>query len=190
MKQTGQTRFAATLALLRGVVLLIAGLFALFVPATALTVIVVVGGSLLIVDGALGLASQDFGIGRAWPFWLSLARNVLAIIAGLAVLFSPFLATVVTLGFLSAFVGLQAIIIGLIEIVVIVRDRAQHESIWRAVVAAALYVALGLLLWFTSLAGAIVLVQIGGAILVLFAALQLVQTWTAIRNSPGVRPLA
>jgi len=27
MKQTGQTRFAATLALLRGVVLLIAGLF-------------------------------------------------------------------------------------------------------------------------------------------------------------------
>ena len=42
--QPGQTRFAATMALLRGMVMLIAGIFALISPTTALTVIVIVGG--------------------------------------------------------------------------------------------------------------------------------------------------
>lgn len=185
-----QTRFAATMGLLRGIVLLIAGLFALVDPTTALTVVVIVGGSLLIVDGVLGLASQDFGAGREWPFWLSLTRNIIAIVAGVAILFSPFLATVMTLSFLATLVGLQAIIIGLIEIVIVVRDRALYASIWRAVAAAALYVGLGLLLLFIPFAGAVLLVRIGGALVALFAILKLVQTWTAIRKAPGVRPLS
>jgi uncharacterized membrane protein HdeD (DUF308 family) len=184
-----QTRFAATLALLRGIVLLIAGLFALIAPTTALTVIVVVGGCLLIIDGILGLASQDLGADRDWPFWLSLVRSVLAILAGLAILFSPYLATVMTIGFLATLVGLQAIVVGLIEIVIIIRNRSRQPSIWRALAAATLYVALGLLLLFIPFAGALLLVQIGGGILIVFAVLQLVQTWGVIRNSPGIRPL-
>jgi uncharacterized membrane protein HdeD (DUF308 family) len=190
MKQTEQTRFGATIALLRGVVLLVAGLVALFAPTTALTVIVVVGGCLLVVDGVLGVVSQDYGADREWPFWLSLARSILAIVAGAAILLSPYLATIITLGVLSTLVGLQAVAIGLIEIVIIVRDRKQHKSIWRAVAAAGLYVALGLLLLFIPFAGAVLLIQIGGAIVILFALLQLVQTWTAIRTSPGFRPLS
>jgi uncharacterized membrane protein HdeD (DUF308 family) len=190
MKQPEQTRFGATIALLRGVVLLVAGLIALFAPTMALTVIVVVGGCLLIVDGVLGVASQDYGADREWPFWLSLTRSILAIVAGAAILLSPYLATMITLGVLSTLVGLQAVAIGLIEIVIIVRDRKQYKSIWRAIAAAGLYVALGLLLLFIPFAGAVLLVQIGGGIVILFALLQLVQTWTAIRASPGIRPLS
>src|SRR5688500_5628487 len=106
MKQLQQTRFAATMGLLRGLVMLIAGTFALIWPTTALAVVVVVGGSLLIADGILGLASHDFAADRQWPFWLGLARSVLAIVAGLALLFSPYLATIISLSFLATFVGL------------------------------------------------------------------------------------
>src|SRR5262245_64874088 len=84
-----KTRYSATLALLRGVVLLAAGVFAIVSPSTALSLLVIVGGCLLVVDGILGLASQDYGVNRQWPFWLSLTRGILSVLIGLALLFSP-----------------------------------------------------------------------------------------------------
>lgn len=185
-----ETRWGAALALLRGLVLLLAGLFALVVPSTALTMVVVVGGCLLIVDGLLGLASQNFGVGRAWPFWLNLTRNVLAIVMGMALVASPLLAGIVSLGLLATIVGLQAVVVGLIEIVVVLRNRSLHPSTWSAITAAALYICLGLLLWFIPMAGALLLVQVGGALVVLFAVLHLMQTWAGLRNATGLRPLA
>lgn len=183
------TRFALTMALLRGLVLLVAGVFALVSPANALATIVIVGACLLIVDGVLGLASQDYGPDRKWPFWLSLTRSVLAIVAGLAILLTRFLIQVMPLGLLATLVGSLAVIIGLIEIAFIIRDRKRTPLRWKSLAAAGLYVAVGLLLLFAPFAGAVLLVQIGGAILVVFAILQLFQTWSAIRNSPGIRPL-
>ena len=188
MKHPEPTRFAATMALLRGLLILIAGIFALFAPAMALTVLVVVGGILLIAEGVLGLASHDFGVDRDWPFWLGLTRSVLAIVAGLALLFSPYLATMITLGILATIVGLQAVVIGLIEIVFVVRNRKQYEALWRPLAGAMLYLALGLLLLFSPFAAALLLVQIGGALLVAFAALQLSRTWTVMRNATGMHP--
>ena len=90
-------RLAITINLLRGVLLFVAGVLALFFPAIALRFALVAGGCLLVVDGVLGaIASQNYGIESSWPFWLSVTRGVLAVLAGLAVLFSPLLATVLT----------------------------------------------------------------------------------------------
>lgn len=183
------TRFAASMALLRGGLLLVAGFAALFAPVPVLTVLVMVGGGLLIADGVLGLAAIDFSGERAWPFWLSVARSVLAILAGLAVLFSPYLATVFTLSVLTTLVGLQAIVIGLIEIILTLRDRHTYPSIWPVLAGAALYVAIGVVLLVVPFASATVLTQLGGAILVVFALLQLTRTWQAIRTHGQVRPL-
>ena len=181
------TRLAASMALLRGIILLVAGLFALFSPVPALTFLVMVGGAILIVDGVLGLAALDYAGPRAWPFWVAMVRSVLAIIAGLAVVFSPYLVSVVSLSLLATLVGLQAIVIGLIEIVMTLRDRRDRATLWPRLAGAALYVALGLLLLFIPFASATVLMQVGGAILAVFALLQLVRTWRAIRAS-GPRP--
>lgn len=178
-----EPRVVATMALLRGAILLIAGLFALFAPSTALTLIVVVGGALLIVDGVLGLASQDYGVERAWPFWISVTRNVLAIVAGLAVLFSPMLATVITIGAIAIFVALQAIVIGVLEAISVIRGRAKYANVWQPLLYALLYVAFGVVLLFIPYTGALLLVQIGGGVVAVMAALQLFQTWKAIRSA-------
>ncbi len=185
-----QTRYSAAFALLRGVVLLLAGIFALVAPATALKVIVIVGGCLLIIDGILVLASQDYGVERTWPFWLSMIRGVLGVVAGILVLSSLYLATVMSPNTLAALVGAQAIIVGVLEVVMIIRERTRQASVWSSLLGAALYVALGVLLLFVPYAGAIVAIRIGGAILAAFAILQVVQTWHTIRNLQGAHPLA
>ena len=54
-------RFALATAL-RGALMLLAGLYAVIWPAEALTVLVLAGGILLLIDGALGRSGQrDFG---------------------------------------------------------------------------------------------------------------------------------
>src|SRR5690349_17098422 len=138
MAQAERTRFAATMALLKGLIILIVGVFALFWPMAALTAIVVVGGSLMIVDGLLSLASQNYSAGRDWPFWMALVRGVVAVVAGLLVLFSPYLVTVIAVGALAMICGIGAIIVGLIEAVIIVRDRDQHTTFWAPLAAAGL----------------------------------------------------
>src|SRR5690606_12054877 len=53
------TRWAVTLSLLRGALLLIGGLVAMAMPDYALRLVVIVGGAILLVDGLLGaLAGQ------------------------------------------------------------------------------------------------------------------------------------
>ena len=52
---TDTRRRWAILMGLRGALMVIAGLYAVFFPGEALTVLVIVGGILLIIDGALGL---------------------------------------------------------------------------------------------------------------------------------------
>lgn len=184
-----KTRYAATLALLRGAVLLVAGVFAIIAPSTALQFLVVIGGCLLVIDGILGLASQDYGVNRDWPFWLTFARGILSVIIGLCLLFSSQLVQLIPVSALAMIVAIPAIVVGLIEIVIIVRDRKRLKSIWAPLGSAALYVLFGLLLLFMPLAGLLLAVQAGGVLLVVFAILQLFQTWTSIRNTPGVRPV-
>jgi len=89
---------------------------------------------------------------------------------------------------LATIVAIPAIVVGIIEIIIIIRDRKSYNPIWAPLGAAALYVLLGLLLLFMPLAGTLLAVQVGGALLAIFAILQLYQTWMAIRETPGVRP--
>ena len=185
-----KTRYSATLALLRGVVLLIAGIFAMVAPSTALSFLVVIGGCLLVIDGVLGLASQDYGVNRQWPFWLSFTRGVLSVVIGLALLFSSYLTQFIPISALAAIVAVPAIVASLIEIIIIIRDRKLHKPIWAPLGGATLYVLFGLLLLFMPLAGVLLAVQAGGVLVAVFAVLQLFQTWTSIRNAPGVRPVS
>ena len=185
MARVERTRFAATMALLRGLVILIAGVFAVFWPVSALTAIVVVGGALMIVDGVLSLAGQNYGGERSWPFWLGLARGIVAILAGILVLTSPYLATLIAVSALATICGLGAIVVGVIEAVIIIRNREQHSTFWAPLAAAALYIVFGLVLVFMPMAGVILVVQIGGAVLIVLGLVLLIQAWTDVRTAPG-----
>jgi uncharacterized membrane protein HdeD (DUF308 family) len=190
MASTGPTRLAATMALLKGILLLVAGCVALFWPATALLAIVVAGGCLMVADGVLSLASQEYGSERAWPFWLGVTRGVIAVLAGALVLASPYLVSVITVAALALLCGIGAIVVGLIEGVIVIRDRRYYGSIWAPLLAAALYVVLGLVLLFMPMAGAVLVVQFGGAVLIALALVLLIQAWSGVRDAPGTRSRA
>ena len=65
----------------------------------------------IFVDGVLGaIASRTYGPAAPWPFWLSVTRGGLAVLAGLALLFSQFIVSVVQPAFLATCIGVGAIV--------------------------------------------------------------------------------
>lgn len=162
-------RLATILTALRGVLMLIAGLFAIFMPADALLLAVVYGGALLLIDGVLGLWAVTFGGQRNDNVWFDVIRNALAIFAGILILASPFLATIVSMTFVAAVVGAQAIVVGAMSAYIVTKERAQYTKIWPVLFNSLLYIAFGAILIFRPFPSMITVTVIVGAIAVVFA---------------------
>ncbi|QDZ11038.1 HdeD family acid-resistance protein [Devosia ginsengisoli] len=154
---------------MRGVLMLLAGLYAIIWPGEALTVLVLAGGILLVIDGALGLWSLTFGGGKSGNYWFDVVSNALSLILGILILISPFLATIFTVTFLSTLVGIAALVVGIMQIWVIVRERESYARIWPVVLSGISYILLGLVFLFSPLLSASIGVIFGGVLLVFFA---------------------
>lgn len=163
------SRLPSILTALRGVLMLLAGLYALIMPEMALLVLTTVAALLLLVDGLFGLWSITFGGAKTGNFWFDVVRNVLSIITGALILISPLLGTLVWTMLLVYFVAFQAILVGVMEIVVIIRERESYAKIWPVLLSGALYVLFGLLLIFWPLSAAAALVMVGGVLMMIFA---------------------
>ena len=161
-------RFALATAL-RGLLMLAAGIYAVIWPLEALAVLLVFGGILLLIDGALGLWSLTFGGGKSGNYWFDVVANAASLVLGVVILISPLLATIFTVTFMSTLVGLAAIVVGVMQIVVIVRERESYARIWPVVLSGASYVLLGLVLLLFPLLSAWVGMIIGGIVLIIFA---------------------
>jgi uncharacterized membrane protein HdeD (DUF308 family) len=149
--------------------MLLAGLYAIIWPSEALTVLVLAGGILLVIDGALGLWSLTFGGGKSGNYWFDVVANALSLILGVLILISPLLATILTVTFLASLVGIAALIVGIMQIVVITRERAHYARIWPVVLSGVSYILLGLVFLFLPLLSASIGVIFGGIMLVIFA---------------------
>jgi uncharacterized membrane protein HdeD (DUF308 family) len=161
-------RFALATAL-RGLVMLLAGLYAIIWPLDALAVLLLFGGILLLIDGALGLWSLTFGGGKSGNYWFDVVANAVSLILGIVILISPLLATIFTVTVISILIGLAAVVVGVMEIVVVVRERESYARIWPVVLSGASYVLLGLVFLIFPLLSASVGVILGGVVLVVFA---------------------
>ncbi|MGV8854501.1 MAG: HdeD family acid-resistance protein [Devosia sp.] len=161
-------RFALATAL-RGAFMLLAGLYAVIWPAEALTIMVLAGGILLLVDGVLGLWSLTFGGGKSGNYWFDVISNVLSLVLGVLILISPLLATILTVSFMAAMVGIIALVVGVMQIVVITRERDHYARIWPVVLSGISYVLLGLVFLFFPLISASIGVIIGGVLLIMFS---------------------
>ncbi len=154
---------------LRGLLMLLAGIYAVIFPAQALVVLVLFGGALLLVDGVLGLWSLTFGGAKTGNFWFDVVRNVLAIITGVLILISPLIATVLTAAFLIYLVAFQSIFVGVMEIWVILREREHYARIWPVLLSGVAYVIFGIALLFFPVTAAWVFVVLGGVLAIFFA---------------------
>lgn len=162
-------RMSSSLTAVRGVLMLIAGLYAIFFPGLTLTSLVLLGGALFFVDGLLGLWSLTFGHAKTGNFWFDIARNILAVITGVLILISPLLATIFTVTFLIYLAGIQAIIVGVMEIVFVFRQRQVFAQIWPILLSGIIYVLFGLMLIFWPLTSALALVTVAGVLAIIFA---------------------
>lgn len=161
-------RFALATAL-RGLVMLLAGLYAVFWPLEALAVLVLFGGIILLIDGALGLWSLTFGGGKSGNYWFDVVANAASLVLGVVILLSPLLATVFTVTVMSTLVGLAAIVVGAMQIVVVVRERESYARIWPVVVSGVSYILLGLIFLIFPTLSASVGVIMGGILLIVFS---------------------
>ncbi|UJW86952.1 HdeD family acid-resistance protein [Devosia sp. SL43] len=165
--------------------MLLAGLYAVIWPGEALTVLVLAGGILLVIDGALGLWSLTFGGGKSGNYWFDVVANALSLILGVLILISPLIATILTVTFLSSIVGIAALIVGLMQVVVITREREHYARIWPVVLSGLSYILLGLVFLFFPLISASIGVIFGGVLLVIFALSLFGWAWKLYQSSKG-----
>ena len=168
---------------LRALLMLLAGLYAVIWPVSALSVLVIAGGAVLLVDGVLGLWSLTFGGAKTGNFWFDVVRSVLAILTGLIILLSPFLATLITVWFVVYLVAFQAIVVGVMEIFVGIRERSHLPRIWPVLLSGALYVLFGVVLLFSPLMSAIYFVIFGGLLMIVFSIGLFTLAWRLYRGA-------
>lgn len=169
---------------LRALLMLLAGLYAVIAPGQALFILVWAGAILLLVDGVLGLWALTFGGQKTGNFWFDVIRNVLAIVTGFLILISPILGALLTVWFFVYLFAFQSILVGVMEIVVVLKERALYAKIWPVRVSGALSVLLGIALLFAPLIGATVMVIMGGILLVLFSIPLFALAWRMWNGTP------
>lgn len=186
------TNLATALTVLRGIVMIVAGVFAIAYPGEAVRFVVLVGGGILLIDGILNLASLNTGGGRDLHFWIGLLRSGSAILAGLLIVCSPWLISIMTGDVLRWLIGLQAIAVGLIEMLTPVlaggasARKRPERSIWGYVVSGGAYALFGLAIIVVPPSAAALLARTVAVLMIVYAISLFVRSWRQ-RSSDGLR---
>jgi uncharacterized membrane protein HdeD (DUF308 family) len=145
--------------LLRGVVGILFGLFALALPAAAFAVLVLTFGVYALVDGVFNIvaALRDARGERGW--WTLLLSGVAGVLAGLAAFVAPGLTALVLLYVIAGW----AIVTGALEIAAAIRLRRQLTGEWLMAASGVLSIVFGALIMVAPLAGALAVVMLIGA---------------------------
>ena len=114
------------LPLVRGIMLIILGAYALFRPGMTAATFAQVFGFFLAFDGVLAIIAGITGQvpSRGW----TIARGVLALIAGVFIVSNPLLASLITATTFVYLLGISAVVSGVIEIVAAIKDRKEIEG--------------------------------------------------------------
>ena len=147
------------LLLLRGIAAIAAiafGVLAIFWPAITLISLTLPWGAYTLVDGvfALWAAISGRGAGAMGARWWLAISGVVSILAGLAAFFWPGMTTFILL----LFIGIWAVIIGVLTIWGAIQARKEIEGEWVLGLFGLLTIAFGLLLLFQPGAGALSLI--------------------------------
>jgi uncharacterized membrane protein HdeD (DUF308 family) len=153
------------LTLIRGILLILLGVYALINPLMAAAALAQVIGIYLILDGAIaiyaGLTGQT--LSRLW----TTVRGVILIVVGLFVVGHPIIMAVVHATLLVCLLAVSALLSGVLEIYVAIRDRREIEGEGWLILSGALAIGFGLLLLASPLAAGMLMVQFLGAFAVI-----------------------
>jgi len=148
--------------LLRGLFAILFGILAFAYPGITLASLVMVYGIFVLADGLVAL----FG-GMGNSLWPSLLVGLVGVAAGLLTFFYPGITALVLLYFIAAW----AIVKGVFEIVIAFKLREVIQGEWALILAGALSVAFGVLVFLFPGAGALSIIWIIGAYALAFGVL-------------------
>ena len=153
------------LTLIRGILLILLGVYALINPLMAVAALVQVVGFYLILDGAIAIYA---GLARQTPsrLWTTV-RGVILILVGLFVVGHLVIMAMIHATLLVCLLALTSILSGIFEIFVAIRDRLEIEGEGWLILSGALAIGFGLLLLISPLAAGMLMVQFLGAFAVL-----------------------
>ena len=148
---------ACWVVLIRGILALIIGLYAIFIPTKILVAFVVVTGAFWLVDGLILLSASLSGrVVNVNPWWAGL-RAVIGILAGIAVFSQPVLSARFIVWIIVILLGVITIIYGEKEFVKGIRSNKG----W-FIAGGIIYVLFGIIVMHTPLLAATVMARIIG----------------------------
>jgi uncharacterized membrane protein HdeD (DUF308 family) len=145
------------LLLLRGIAAIAFGVLALFWPGITLISLTLLWGAYMLVDGVFAVWAAISGRSAApemGPRWWMAISGVISILAGLATFFWPGMTAFILL----IFIGIWAIVIGVLTIWGAIQARKEIEGEWVLGLFGLLTIAFGLLVLFQPGTGALSLI--------------------------------
>ena len=114
--------------IIKGFLALIFSVLAFIMPVTAILALAIVFGAFALADGIFGIIASVRKIrkGNRWG-WLIFSA-IISILAGIAVIVSPLIATVVIASFLWASISFWSIFVGISEIITAFRLRKEIKG--------------------------------------------------------------
>lgn len=167
---------------LRGVLSILFGLIAFFMPGITLAALVIVFGAWAFIDGIFALVSAVAGQGSR-PWWALVLRGLAGIAAGVIAFLLPGITAIALLFVIAAW----AIIGGAFEISAAIRLRKQIEGEWLLGIAGGLSILFGALLLANPGAGALAVLWIIGAYAIAFGIVNIVLGFK-LKNLRGHTP--
>src|ERR1043165_6605473 len=154
---------------LRGLFAVLFGILAFVWPGLTLTVLVLLFGAYVLVDGIFAIvAAVKVPVGSE-RWWILLLEGVVGVIVGVLTFVWPAMTAFVLLYFIAAW----ATITGVLEIVAATRLRRSISSEWLLGLSGVLSILFGLLLFVMPVAGALAVVWLIGIYAVAFGVLLL-----------------
>lgn len=158
---------------IRGVVAVILGILAFAWPVLTLASLVWAIGIYWLVDGAFGVVAAVRALAKHERWGWLLLEGVVGILAGIAALALPGLTLLVWVYVIAAW----AVVTGVLELIAAFRLDGGHGR-WWMVLAGAVSVIFGVLLWVYPAAGAVALMYWIGAYALFFGASLIALGWT------------
>lgn len=153
------------LLLLRGVLLIAVGGYALFTPGVTLMAYAFILGIFVLTDGLLAILAGLLG----WveTRWWAILRGVIGIAAGLFVVAHPALVGVIAVTTIVILLAIQSIIGGGMEIAAAISERKKIEGEWWLVASGVLSIVFGGILLASPLLAGAMLIRVLGVFAIL-----------------------
>lgn len=151
----------------RGIAALIFGVLAWALPGITLTALVLLWGAYALADGIIALIAAFRIRDRGKPFWALVVVGILGVAAGILTLIWPGMTAIALLAFIAAW----SLVMGVFQIIAAVRLRKSIKNEWLLGLSGLLAVIFGVLMFINPGAGALAVVWVIGAYVIVFGVL-------------------